>query len=47
MQQVKSDIMTFKGSHYDLGVKTALWLKQTPLLQNREREWKNVCPDLI
>ena len=46
MQQVKSDIMTFRGSHYDLGV-TALWLKQTPLLQNREREWKNVCPDLI
>ena len=46
MQQVKSDIMTFRGSHYDLGVIT-LWLKQTPLLQNREREWKNVCPDLI
>ena len=24
MQQVKSDIMTFRGSHYDLGVITAL-----------------------
>lgn len=44
MQQVKSDIMTFRGSHFDLGVSTAQWLKQTPLLQNREREWKKRMP---
>lgn len=44
MQQVKSDIMTFRGSHFDLGVKTAQWLKQTPLLENREREWKKRMP---
>ena len=25
--------MTHRGSHYDLGVKTALWLQTTPLLK--------------
>ena len=44
MQEVKSDIMTFRGSHFDLGIKTAQWLKQTPLLDNREREWKKRIP---
>ena len=44
MQEVKSDIMTFRGSHFDLGIKTAQWLKQTPLLENREREWKKRIP---
>ena len=42
MQKVRSDIMTHRGSHYDLGVKTALWLQTTPLLKNRkngEREF--------
>lgn len=29
MQKVRSDIMTHRGSHYDLGVKTALWLQTT------------------
>ena len=46
MQEVKSDIMTFRGSHFDLGIKTAQWLKQTPLLDNREREWKKRIPRL-
>ncbi len=43
MQKVRSDIMTHRGSHYDLGVKTALWLQTTPLLKieikNGEREF--------
>ena len=44
MQQVKSDIMTFRGSHYDLGVITALWLKQTPLLQIVNVNGKTYAP---
>lgn len=44
MQQVKSDVMTHRDSHYDLGVKTAQWLQQTPLLKNREHEWKKRMP---
>lgn len=44
MQQVKSDVMTFRGSHFDLGVKTAEWLQQTALLANREQEWKKRIP---
>lgn len=44
MQKVQSDIMTFRGSHFDLGVETAKWLKQTRLMQNRENEWKKRLP---
>ena len=33
MQSVQSDIMTHRGSHYDLGVETAKWLQTTPLLK--------------
>ncbi|CUT97838.1 hypothetical protein BN1318_740004 [Staphylococcus capitis] len=40
MQNVQSDIMTFRGSHYDLGVETAKWLQRTPLLKNREKNGK-------
>ena len=44
MQKVRSDIMTHRGSHYDLGVKTALWLQTTPLLKNRNKEWRKRIP---
>lgn len=44
MQKVQSDIMTFRGSHFDLGVETGKWMKQTRLLQNREKEWKKRLP---
>ncbi|QEX28323.1 C45 family autoproteolytic acyltransferase/hydolase [Staphylococcus lugdunensis] len=44
MQHVQSEIMTHRGSHYDLGVKTAQWLRKTPLLKNREQEWKKRMP---
>ena len=36
--------MTHRGSHYDLGVKTALWLQTTPLLKNRNKEWRKRIP---
>ncbi|MEB8125497.1 C45 family autoproteolytic acyltransferase/hydrolase [Staphylococcus succinus] len=44
MQTVNSDILTHRGSHFDLGVKTGEWLQQTPLLKNREKEWKKRMP---
>ncbi|WP_418128832.1 C45 family autoproteolytic acyltransferase/hydrolase [Staphylococcus sp. HKU1] len=44
MQQVKSDILTHRGSHFDLGVQTGQWLKQTALLKNREKEWRKRMP---
>ncbi|MCD8908376.1 C45 family autoproteolytic acyltransferase/hydrolase [Staphylococcus arlettae] len=44
MQFVQSDIMTHRGSHFDLGVKTAQWMQQTPLLKNREKEWRKRMP---
>ena len=47
MQSVQSDIMTHRGSHYDLGVETAKWLQTTPLLKNREKEWRKEILALI
>ena len=46
MQNVQSDIMTFRGSHYDLGVETAKWLQRTPLLKIVKRMEKEI-QDLI
>ena len=43
MQSVQSDIMTHRGSHYDLGVETAKWLQTTPF-KNREKEWRKRNP---
>ena len=45
MQNVQSDIMTFRGSHYDLGVETAKWLQKNSLLKI-VKEWKKI-QDLI
>ena len=47
MQSVQSEIMSYRGSHYDLGVQTAKWLKQTDLLKNREKNGKSEFLDLI
>lgn len=38
MQQVSSDVLTFRGTHYDYGVATGQWLQQTAMLKNREKE---------
>ena len=46
MQNVQSDIMTFRGSPYDLGVETAKWLQRTPLLKIVKRMEKEI-QDLI
>ncbi|EGQ3234147.1 linear amide C-N hydrolase [Staphylococcus pseudintermedius] len=44
MQQVSSDVLTFRGTHYDYGVATGQWLQQTAMLKNREKEWKKRVP---
>lgn len=44
MQQVSSDVSTFRGTHYDYGVATGQWLQQTAMLKNREKEWKKRVP---
>lgn len=44
MQNVKSDILTFRGSHYDYGVAVGNWMKQTEMLKNREKEWRKRVP---
>ena len=43
MQQVTSDIMTFRGSHFELGVKTGKWLQTNTASKNREKNGKT-CP---
>ena len=44
MQNVKSDILTFRGSHYDYGIAVGTWLQQTEMLKNREEEWRKRVP---
>ncbi|ARJ50193.1 C45 family autoproteolytic acyltransferase/hydolase [Staphylococcus lutrae] len=44
MQHVSSDILTFRGTHYDYGVQTGEWLLRTAMLKNRVREWKKRVP---
>lgn len=44
MQQVTSDIMTFRGSHFELGVKTGKWFQQTPLLKKSRKRMEKTCP---
>ncbi|WP_077622729.1 C45 family autoproteolytic acyltransferase/hydolase [Sediminibacillus massiliensis] len=40
MKQVHSDIITFRGSHYDFGYKQGKMLKDSLIIQNRARQWK-------
>ncbi len=44
MQDVRIDIQTFEGSHYDYGVQVAQWMQTTQMLKNREKEWKKRVP---
>ena len=47
MQNVQSEIMCYRGSHYDLGIHTAKWLKQTDLLKTEKKNGKSEFLDLI
>ncbi len=40
MQQVKSVITEFRGSHFDFGIEQGKWLQTTLMMENRAREWR-------
>ncbi|CDQ40427.1 C45 family autoproteolytic acyltransferase/hydolase [Virgibacillus salexigens] len=41
MKQVYSDVIQFRGSHYDYGVYQGKLLKQSPILHNRKIQWES------
>ena len=41
MRDVYTDVLTFRGSHYDFGYEQGKFLLISPLLKNREKLWKN------
>ncbi|EGA89773.1 peptidase C45 acyl-coenzyme A:6-aminopenicillanic acid acyl-transferase [Planococcus donghaensis MPA1U2] len=44
MKDIHSDILEFRGSHYDFGVKQGKLLKDSVILDNRRKQWKAKRP---
>lgn len=44
MKEIHSDILEFRGSHYDFGVKQGELLKDSVILDNRRKQWKAKRP---
>src|SRR5699024_1127381 len=39
MKHFYSDVVTFTGNHYEFGYKQGQMLKQSPILENRKKQW--------
>lgn len=44
MRKIHSDILEFRGSHYDFGVRQGELLKDSVILENRRKQWKAKRP---
>ncbi|WP_088005722.1 C45 family autoproteolytic acyltransferase/hydolase [Indiicoccus explosivorum] len=44
MQKIYSDVLQFRGTHYDFGVRQGELLKDTVTLDNRKKQWKAKRP---
>ena len=44
MKKIFADVIQFRGSHYDFGVKQGKIIKDSILVRNRERQWKVRIP---
>jgi predicted choloylglycine hydrolase len=40
MKKIFTDVLQFRGSHYDYGFRQGKLLKDSILIKNRERQWK-------
>lgn len=47
MKEIYSNIIQFRGSHYDFGLMQGEMLKHSPILENRERVWRVRRPRFV
>ncbi|WP_093137897.1 C45 family autoproteolytic acyltransferase/hydolase [Salinibacillus kushneri] len=40
MRQVYTEIFQYRGNHYDFGFQQGEWLKNSPILPNRKKQWE-------